>query len=243
MSSVGANSPRSDDARVDESWPTDGVPSSPYSRHKAAAERLLDAHEREHPRRIVTRLRPGIVGQRSAGSALLRYGLPAVLPAAVLGHVPVLPLDKRLVIPVVHADDVADAIARALDGRVPGPFNLAAGPGITTGTIAGVLGARAVHVPAPLVRAVMSLTWHAHLQQVDPGWLDLGFAVPLMDTSRAELELGWQARVDAVTVLTETIEGMRDAVSDRSPVLRPRTVRDQVRQLLRRGPVSRRKRP
>jgi nucleoside-diphosphate-sugar epimerase len=240
---VGAYAPKSDDARVDESWPTTGVPSSWYSRSKAGAERLLDAHESEHPKRIVTRLRPGIIGQRTAGSALLRYALPAFLPAAVLRHVPVLPLDRRLAIPVVHADDVADAIVRVLDRRVPGPFNLAAEPGVTTGTIAGVLGARAVHVPAPVVRAVMSVTWHAHLQQVDPGWLDMGFALPLLDSSRAQLELGWRPRTDAVAVLTETVEGMRDRDSDRSPVLRPRTVAGQVSRLVRRGPVSRRRLP
>ena len=38
-SSVGAYSPGPKDRRVDETWPTDGVPSSFYSRHKAATER------------------------------------------------------------------------------------------------------------------------------------------------------------------------------------------------------------
>ena len=52
MSSVGAYSPKRDDSPVDESWPTDGVPTSPYSRHKSAAERLLDAHQATHPDEI-----------------------------------------------------------------------------------------------------------------------------------------------------------------------------------------------
>ena len=43
MSSLGAYSPRQGDHPVDESWARDGVPTSPYSQHKAAAERLLDA--------------------------------------------------------------------------------------------------------------------------------------------------------------------------------------------------------
>ena len=79
MSSVGAYSPKRDGAPVDETWPTEGVPSSMYSRHKAAAERLLDRVEKDKQARppIVSRMRPGIVGQRTAGSALLRYGLPA----------------------------------------------------------------------------------------------------------------------------------------------------------------------
>ena len=77
MSSVGAYTPKRDKRPVDESWPT----GAPYSRHKAAAEPLLDDHQERHPDRTVTRLRPGIIGQRAAGSALLRYGLPAVVPA------------------------------------------------------------------------------------------------------------------------------------------------------------------
>jgi UDP-glucose 4-epimerase len=41
-SSVGAYAPGPKDRAVDESWPTTGIPTSFYSRHKAAAERLLD---------------------------------------------------------------------------------------------------------------------------------------------------------------------------------------------------------
>ena len=41
-SSVGAYSPGPKDREVDESWPTEGIQSSFYSRHKAEVERLLD---------------------------------------------------------------------------------------------------------------------------------------------------------------------------------------------------------
>src|ERR1700712_2360500 len=39
-SSVGAYSPGPKDRRVDESWPTEGVPTSLYSRHKRQTERM-----------------------------------------------------------------------------------------------------------------------------------------------------------------------------------------------------------
>jgi UDP-glucose 4-epimerase len=243
MSSIGAYSPKQDDEPVDETWRTGGVPSSPYSRHKSRAERLLDAHQSAYPGRVLTRLRPGVVGQRRAGSALLRYAVPGLVPAAVIGHVGVLPLDRRLALPMVHADDVADAIVRVLDGRVPGPFNLASDPAVTSAAIAGVLGARLVHVPSSLLRAGMSLSWHARLQPVDPGWLDMGFALPLLDTSRARDELGWEPTKDALSVLDETVSGMREAASDRSPVLRPRSVAEQLVRAVRRGPVSSRHHP
>ena len=243
MSSVGAYSPKLDDEPVDESWPTGGVPTSRYSRHKAAAERLLDRFEAEGPDTVVTRMRPGIIGQRSAGSALLRYGVPALVPAWALDLVPVLPMDRRLVVPMVHADDVADAFERVLLGRVGGAFNLAADPPVTTQLIAEALGARPVHVPSAVIRTVMDLAWRAHLQQVDTGWLDMGFALPLLDSSRAAKELGWTPHKDAVSVLREVLEGMRDTDAAGTPVLRRRTVADQLLTAVRRAPVGRRTQP
>ena len=243
MSSVGAYSRKRDDTPVDEGWPTSGVPSSPYSRHKAAAERLLDAHEARGTGAVVTRMRPGIVGQSSAGSALLRYGLPALVPSRALRLVPVVPLDRRLNVPVVHSDDVADAVVRVLDQGAGGAFNLAADPPLTAGMLARALDARHVHVPAAALRVAMSGAWHARLQPVDPGWLDLGYSVPLLDTSRARSVLGWRPTADGPAVLAEVLEGMRRSDSDHTPALRPRTVAEQVGRLVRGGPVSMRREP
>jgi UDP-glucose 4-epimerase len=241
MSSVGAYSPKSDDSQVDEQWPTQGVPGSPYSAHKAAAERLLDEHEAGGGLPHVTRMRPGIVGQRAAASALLRYGVPGFVPARALGLIPVLPLDPALAIPMVHADDVADAISRALTRQVHGAFNLAAEPAIRPHHIGAAMGARVVDVPSRVLRALMNATWRVHVQKLDPGWLDLAMAVPLMDTSRALL--GWEPTMSADAVLDETVAGMREAASSPTPVLRRRTVLGSLGDLARRGPISRRPRP
>lgn len=240
QSSLGTYSPKRDDAPVDESWPTEGVPTSRYSRHKAAAERLLDAFEKEGHPTTVTRMRPGIIGQRSAASGLLRYALPGLLPARVLGLVPVLPVDRGLVVPMVHADDVADAFERVLLRRAGGAFNLAADPPVTARMIADALGARLVHVPSRVVRAGVSATWHLHLQQVDTGWIDMGFAVPLLDTARARTDLGWTPSVDGESVLREVVAGMRDGAHGPTPPLRRRTVAGALSDAVRRGPVARR---
>jgi len=138
--------------------------------------------------------------------------------------VPVVPIDAGLVIPMVHADDVADAIARILEARAPGAFNLAAEPPVTAQDVADALGARLVHVPSGVVRAAVSASWHARVQPLDPGWIDLGYAVPLLDTARARTELGWAPVTDAATVLAETLAGMQDSAWSGSAVLRPRTV-------------------
>lgn len=242
QSSIGAYSPREDRDPVDESWPTGGIASSPYSRHKAAAERLLDAFE-SNTDVVVTRTRPGIIGQGEAGSAQLRYFLPTLVPAGALRHVPLVPLDGRLTLQLVHATDVADAIALALDGQVPGPFNLVAEPSLGRADIAATLGARPVQVPARLLRAAAELSWRLHLQPVDAGWVDMAYAAPVLDATRARTELGWQPQHDAHSVLQEMVDALSAARQGGSPILRPRTVVGGLRTALRRGPVGHRSRP
>ncbi|TDD18588.1 NAD-dependent epimerase/dehydratase family protein [Kribbella turkmenica] len=240
MSSVGAYSPKRDDNPVTEDWPVGGIPSSSYSSHKAAAEKLLDSFEQSVHGTAVARLRPGIIGQRAAGSALLRYALPVLLPARTVNAVPVIPLPDGLTVAMVHADNVADAIVRVLQQRAAGAFNLAAPTPVTAAMIAEALGARWIKTPAPVLRALMLATWQARLQPVGPGWLDMGCAVPPLDSSRARRELGWSPTVDAMGVLRETVEGMSHAAAGATAVLRRRTVVGEVSELLSRGPISHR---
>jgi UDP-glucose 4-epimerase len=243
MSSAGAYSPRTDDQPVDESYPTGGIRTSTYSRHKAAAERVLDEVQAAHADLTVTRLRPGLVGQALAGGALLRYAVPAVVPASVIRLVPLLPLDRRLSMPVVHSDDVAQAVAAAVERRAPGPFNLAAGRPVTVAQLAAALGARPVHVPAGVVRGAAWALWRARLDAVEPGWLDMAYAVPLLNTSRARRELGWEPTHSEAEVLAEVVCGLTRARSAPTPVLRRRHPLRAVAQAITQAPVGRRRQP
>ncbi|GGM08794.1 nucleoside-diphosphate sugar epimerase [Nakamurella endophytica] len=244
MSSVGAYAAGpAEGGRVDESWPTTGIPTLAYSRHKAAAERLLDAHEAAGDPPVITRLRPGLVLQRRAGSALLRYGLPAFLPRATLDLVPVLPLDERFAIPVVHTSDVAAAVRNAVQRGVAGAFNLSADDPITRRELAEVLHAVPVAVPRPVVRAAVAAGWTLRLHRLDPGWIDLAFATPLIDTTRAREHLGWSPTWSARDALRDLMIGMRSAEATASPVLRRRTVLGEALDGTRLGPITRRALP
>ena len=95
---------------------------------------------------------------------------------------------------MVHADDVADALTRAVTsgpGGTGGAFNLAAESPVTVHDIADVLDARHMQVPRRIVRTVVAATWRAHLQQLEPGWIDLAYSVPLLSIERANRQLGW----------------------------------------------------
>jgi nucleoside-diphosphate-sugar epimerase len=244
QSSLGVYSPAPpDDRPVDESWPREGIATSAYSRHKVAVEHLLDAVEGEHPALLVTRTRPVLIGQRSGASGVMRYTLPTIVPASVLRVLPVLPVDGRLRLQFVHADDVATAIRLAIEQRRGGPFNLAADGILRVEDLAAALGARHLPVPLSLLRRAADWTWRAHLQQVDVGWLDMGYSVPLLDSTRARVELGWSPRADAHHVFAEMLSGMREAAHDDTPILRERKLRDGLLRAWHMAPVARRHQP
>lgn len=241
-SSVAAYAPRRSRDLVPESWPTTGLPTSEYSRQKVWVERFLDAVEHRHGDRVtVSRVRPPLVGQRAAGGMMRRAGMPLLTPGALLGWMPVLPLDRSHAMQFVHADDVGDALVRIVERRAPGAFNLAAEPVLTRDDIAAALGTRPVHVPDRWLRQVAALAWHARLQPLDPGWLDMAFAVPFTDQRRAREELGWRATRPGGEVIAEMVRGMADGAGTPSQALRPRDLGDDLRALVRSGLVSHRR--
>jgi UDP-glucose 4-epimerase len=214
---------------VDESWSTAGMGSSAYSRGKSTVEALLDDYERRESRGVViTRMRPGFIAQRHAAAAVRRYSMPSYFDPRWLRLFPVFPLVRSLVIPVIHADDVADAIVRAIERQVRGPFNLSADAPVRSDDIARIMGARPVHVPPRLLRPLVSASWGARLQPVDPGWMDLALSVPLLNTERARRMLDWSPQHGALEALTEVAVGLLDHAGTASPALSHRSLLDSI---------------
>lgn len=226
-SSVGAYSRGPKHSRVGEEWPTGGMHTSHYSRHKAVDERVLDAFEAANPDVVVTRVRPGLVFQRDAASEIARLFVGSLLPVGWLGRVrvPVLPMPAQVISQAVHADDLADAIVRTIERRAGGAFNVAGEPVLDPVALGEVVGARRV-VPVRLavVRALMWLSWKLRLQNSDPGWLDIAANVPVMSTDRARSELDWAPRRRSTDALREVLDGLADGAGlESSPPLAPRS--------------------
>ena len=245
MSSVGAYAAGSYGRRVDESWPTTGIPSSPYSRHKSAVETFLTEYQQHYGAAAIqiARLRPGFILQGAAASGLLRYALPGYLPMGVVPLLPLLPMDRGLCIPVVHADDVADAIVRAIERRATGAFNLAAEPPVGRDAVARALGAQPLHVPSAVLGRIVDATWRLRLQPVDRGWLDMAFTVPLLDCERARADLQWSPRWSSTDALADLLTGVARHGHTSSAPLRPRSVIDLVRRSFTEGLISSRHLP
>ncbi|HEV2999262.1 MAG TPA: NAD-dependent epimerase/dehydratase family protein [Solirubrobacteraceae bacterium] len=225
-SSVGAYAAGPKDRAVDESWSTDGIPTSFYSRHKAEVERLLDAFEAEHPAVRVVRMRPGLCFKREAATQIRRLFAGPFLPRSLLRRtlIPFVPSVDRLRFQAVHTDDLAEAYRLALvNDSARGAYNVAAEPVLDGATLGAALRARQLRVPSSLLRAGAAASYRLRLQPTEPGWVDMGLGVPIMDTTRIRSELGWEARWSSVAAFEELIDGMRQGAGLETPPLDPRT--------------------
>ncbi len=207
--------------RVDESWPTDGIATSPYARAKAYTERLLELYEAEHPDARVVRLRPALVLQRAAAEEIRRLFIGPFLPNRLLrAALLVVPDHPNLRFQVVHSTDCADAFRMAvLDERARGAYNVAAEPVIDPAALGRLLRARPVPVASGILRAAADITWRLRLQPTDPGWVDIVLRTPLLDTTRIREELGWSPTHSSERTLDELLTGIEDAAGGSSPPL------------------------
>jgi len=225
-SSIGAYSPGPKDRRVDEGYPTGGISTSYYARHKAEVERRLDRFETEAPDVRVVRIRPGLVFKREAAQGIRRLFAGPFFPALLANPslINLIPDIEDLRSQVIHSYDVGEAFKLAiLNENAHGAFNIAAEPVLDAKEIGRILNARPLPVPAPLARAGAGLSWALRLQPVPPGWLDLSRNVPIMDTTKARTELGWTPGFSADEALLDLLEGLRTGSGLDTPPLSPKT--------------------
>lgn len=224
-SSVGAYSPGPKDRLVEESWPTEGIPTSFYAHHKAEVERRLDRFEQENAAIRVVRLRPALTFKRESASEQRRLFAGPFLPSPLVrrAFIPFVPNAPGLRFQAVHSLDVGEAYRLAAMGDVRGAFNIAADPVIDSEELAKLLDARLVRVSPGTIRGLAALTWRLHLQPTPPGWVDLAFGVPLLDSRRAREELGWTPRYSGTEALLEVMDGIRDGAGIETPPLSPRS--------------------
>ena len=221
-SSVGAYSPGPKEP-VDESWPTDGIRSSFYSRDKSEVERRLDAWEETNGAVRVVRLRPSLIFQRAMGTEAKRLFTGRWVPHPLISRrtIPFVPDTPRLRFQVTHSDDVAQAYRLAIVGRAAGAFNIAAEPVLDPDELSRLFGRPKVRVPERVVRTLVAATWRARVQPTPEGWVDMAFQSPLLDTTRAHRELGWTAARPSGAALLELLDGFHEGAGAPTPPLRP----------------------
>ncbi|HEY7595922.1 MAG TPA: NAD-dependent epimerase/dehydratase family protein [Actinophytocola sp.] len=220
-SSVGAYSPGPKDRKVTEDWPTHGWPAASYTREKSYVERVLDTYERDHPHIRVVRMRPAFLFKRESASEQRRLFAGPLVRGNLVRFVPVVPDLPGLKLQALHTADAARAYRLAVLGDIRGPVNLAADPVLDAHMLAELLGARVVKLPAWAVRAPLAAAWRLHATPATPDLFDAALRLPLLDTTRARTELGWQPEHGAADAVAELLGGLRNGAGMATPPLTP----------------------
>jgi nucleoside-diphosphate-sugar epimerase len=188
-----------------------------YSAHKAELESLLTETLAGSDTDAYV-FRPSIVAGADALTLVTMMTSPAGLGTVIdplrkaLERLPVvrpvLP-DPGVPLQLVHTDDVARAIAAATLGEgPPGIYNLAAPDALTVSDIARALGWLPVPIPRAAITAAAAGIERAPLTPAIAEWVNALRVSVLMDTTKAERELGIEWRSGRET-LEETIASAR----------------------------------
>jgi UDP-glucose 4-epimerase len=171
----------------------------------------------------VVRIRPGFIFKRESATQQRRLFAGPFLPQRMVRPrwVPFVPDIPGLRVQALHSDDAGEAYRLAVTRPVSGPFNLAADPVVEPAMLAELLAARLVPLSPWLARSAVAAGWHLHLIPSSPGLVEMALKIPLMDTTRARTELGWEPRHTAVQAVRDLVEGMRGGAGMDTPPLRP----------------------
>lgn len=179
-----------------EDVPARGCPEHYYSEQKAACEAALAEITKGSSLEVFV-LRPCIVAGPEAHA--LSDAMPwKQLPAPIRAVARALPMLKPVVpdagfpMQLVHHDDVATAIALAATAPAPpGVYNIAGDGEVTVTDVARALGGRPVRVPAAAASAASAAISRLPFLPSAVEWLHAARASVVMDTSKAQRELGW----------------------------------------------------
>jgi UDP-glucose 4-epimerase len=190
-----------------------------YSAQKAELEQLLRETLDGTPTEAYV-FRPCVVAGRQAttvveqalGQVQIGMRLPGIRQAMDLLPFfrPVVP-NNGVPFQLVHHDDVASAIAAAIEGRgEPGIYNLAAAGEITAADLAGALGWYSIPVPDLAVHLTAEVVSRVPFLSGEVEWITAVRTPVLMSTEKAERQLGWTPVYDTVETLAQTADAARE---------------------------------
>jgi UDP-glucose 4-epimerase len=162
---------------------------------------------------IVAGPRATMLIEQTVGAARLGDPTPR-LRRHVLDRIPLLrPIlpDAGVPLQLVHHDDVATALAAAVEGRgEPGAYNLAGEGEIAISDIARALGWRSVRVPRPALGVGTNVAGRLSFINPQLEWATALTTPVIMDTTKAHEQLGWTPRFDASETLMQTAVSARE---------------------------------
>jgi hypothetical protein len=82
-----------------------------------------------------------------------------------------------------------------------------------------------------VLRELVDLSWRAHLQPTDAGWIDLAFDSPLLRTDRARTELDWSPVHSTADTLMSFVDALHHRRGGTRPLLQPRRLWPRIRSI------------
>src|SRR5690349_22649180 len=169
-------------------------------------------------------MRPAFLFKRESASEQRRIFGGRFLPGPLVRpeRLPFLPDVPGLRVQALHTDDAAEAYRLALRTEVGGAFNLAAEPAVDAKLLGEMFDAHPVRLPRTAARSAIATAWGLRLLPASPHLFDAVLRLPLMDCTRARVELGWRPEHSAPEVLEEFLEGLRGGEGEATEPMRGR---------------------
>lgn len=198
-----------------EDWPTRPANRLFYAQEKAELERLLYEQADAHPDVALYLLRPPIVlGPHAVGAKTVLPEPLAGLAKGALDFASRLPLPIPVPVPdlpmqFIHEDDVGQALLRCVvaDGP-PGAYNIAGDGIVTAADVVRELGFTPITVPAGIAETAARAAASIPLPSFAPPvaeWVEAATHPAIMDTGKAQRELGWEPQYTGIEALRATL--------------------------------------
>lgn len=164
----------------------DPVPGFQYSEHKVEAERLIQAFADQHPEVATSILRGCVVMAPGADNFIAKSLGMRALPTPTGANPPM---------QFLHLEDFSYALEAVVTQRARGIYNIAGSGEMRWQDVAATTGARAIPIPAPLLKGMIGLSWALRLQSASPpAGMELVRNPWLASIEKARSELGWSPK-------------------------------------------------
>lgn len=198
-----------------EDWPTRPASRLFYAQEKAELEALLREQAEAHPEVALYLLRPPIVlGPHAVGAKDTLPEPLASLTQRALDFAKRLPLPIPVPVPelpmqFIHEDDVGQALRGCvLAAGPPGAYNIAGDGIVTAADVVRELGFTPITVPAGIAETAARAAASIPLPSFAPPvaeWVEAATHPAIMDTGKAQRELGWEPQYTGIEALRATL--------------------------------------
>jgi len=181
-----------------EDHPLRGLHGAHYVADQMDVEAQVEKWREKHPESFVSVLRMALVLGPKTQNFVRRYLSRTFVPS-VLGYDPLVQL--------VHENDALAALMLAVERDVSGVFNIASEGLLRLSTAIRLAGGLPLPLPFGTLRRVASLLWALQLCEAPGAFVSLLRHLCVLDTARAQRELGFRSRYNA----REAIVSLRGA--------------------------------